>query len=101
MLSDMSGVQARGGCVCAGPYGHRLLGVNRKTSEAVRAAIRAGHEMEKPGWTRLNFNCLMDDKTADHIVRSVDELAKNAPVLAASYGCDTEQARFFPQPRTG
>jgi len=95
MLSDISGVQARGGCVCAGPYGHRLLGVDRAHSEAVRAAIHSGREVEKPGWSRLNFNYLMDDNTAAHIVKAVDELAKDAPALAGRYGCDIGSARFF------
>ena len=26
MLNDLFGIQGRGGCSCAGPYGHRLLG---------------------------------------------------------------------------
>ncbi len=95
MLSDISGVQARGGCVCAGPYGHRLLGVDRAHSEAIRAAVRNGREIEKPGWTRLNFNYLMDDQTAEHIIQSVDELAKAAPEMAQEYDRDIAGARFF------
>ncbi|VAW16907.1 Cysteine desulfurase [hydrothermal vent metagenome] len=101
MLSDISGVQARGGCVCAGPYGHRLLGVDRAHSEAIRAAVRNGREIEKPGWTRLNFNYLMDDQTADHIIKSVDELAKAAPEMAQKYQRDIAGARFFAAGQAG
>src|SRR5690606_16823429 len=62
MLSDCHGIQARGGCACAGPYAHRLLGISRAQSAAMRAAILEGREVEKPGWTRLNFSVLMSDE---------------------------------------
>ena len=94
MLSDFSGVQARGGCVCAGPYGHRLLGVEREKSEQIRQEIRAGREIEKPGWTRLNLSYLMSDKTASHIIESVDNLARNATQLVHGYVGDTAKATF-------
>jgi len=85
MLSDMTGIQVRGGCVCAGPYGHRLLGVERAQSEEIRKAVLAGNEFEKPGWVRLNFGYLMDEGTADYIIESVDKLADRAAELAQDY----------------
>lgn len=94
MLSDLHGVQARGGCVCAGPYGHRLLGVAREPSERIRRAIRRGEEIEKPGWVRLNLGYLMDDATADHIIESVDDLARTADRTARHYSCDRHRALF-------
>ncbi len=69
------GVQARGGCACAGPYGHRLLGVDRARSEAIRARVMAGHEDEKPGWVRLNLSWLMDDSEAQAVIDAVADLA--------------------------
>ena len=75
LLSARYGIQARGGCACAGPYGHRLLGVDRALSDAIRARVLAGHDDEKPGWVRLNFSYLMDDATADYIIDSVNALA--------------------------
>ena len=94
MLSDFTGIQARGGCVCAGPYGHRLLGVDREHSERIRSAILAGHEIEKPGWVRLNFSYLMDDRTADYIIEAVDELALRAGEYALRYRADEAHASF-------
>ncbi len=94
MLSDVYGVQARGGCACAGPYGHRLLEVDRKYSENLRQNIRAGEELKKPGWTRLNFSYLMDDKTADFIMHSVAHLAEHASEYAGQYEGDAKSAQF-------
>ncbi len=94
MLSDLFGIQARGGCACAGPYAHRLLNIGREQSDAMRAAILAGHEVEKPGWCRLNFGYLIDDETADFILKSLIELARIAPDYLEHYACDESTARF-------
>lgn len=76
MLSARYGVQARGGCACAGPYAHRLLNINGEESELIRADILAGDERLKPGWTRLNLSVLMDDDKADYVIDAVDALAR-------------------------
>ncbi len=94
MLSDVYGIQARGGCACAGPYGHRLLRVDKGYSEDLRQTIQAGEELKKPGWTRLNFSYLMDDKTADFIVHSVAHLAEHASEYAGQYEGDAKSAQF-------
>lgn len=94
MLSDLYGIQARGGCACAGPYAHRLLGVEQEESMRMQEAIRAGQEVEKPGWVRLNFSVLMDDAKVAYILESVRELAENVSVLMQSYTCDVKTARF-------
>ena len=74
-LSDRHGIQARGGCACAGPYAHRLLGIDSDRSARIRAGILAGREDEKPGFVRLNFSVLMDDDTVNHILEAVSDLA--------------------------
>lgn len=94
MLSDFYGIQARGGCACAGPYAHRLLDIEKPQSEELRTAIREGREMEKPGWTRLNFSYLMSDATADYICNSVRDLADRAGSLRGLYQADPATARF-------
>lgn len=85
LLSDFSGIQARGGCACAGPYGHRLLNVNKAQSEAIRKSLLNGDKVEKPGWIRLNLSYLMDDETAKFIIDSVDKLANNICDYIGSY----------------
>ncbi|MBO6895553.1 MAG: aminotransferase class V-fold PLP-dependent enzyme [Roseibium sp.] len=94
MLSDVFGVQVRGGCACAGPYAHRLLGIEREESEALRAGILAGEELRKPGWTRLNFSVLLTEAKADRIIHAVDDLARNPYPFADLYSCDETTARF-------
>ncbi|GBQ69313.1 NifS-like protein [Ameyamaea chiangmaiensis NBRC 103196] len=94
MLSDRYGIQARGGCACAGPYAHRLLSIDATRSDAIRRAILAGEETEKPGWTRLNFSVLADDGKADKIIAAVDELARDPHPVASHYVCDRTTARF-------
>lgn len=94
LLSDVTGIQARGGCVCAGPYGHLLLNVGRERSEQIQNAILAGREVEKPGWIRLNFSYLMDDETADRVIKGVDELARNGLQYAELYQVEETTANF-------
>ncbi|MDE4134968.1 aminotransferase class V-fold PLP-dependent enzyme [Phaeobacter sp. QD34_3] len=97
MLSDFYGIQARGGCACAGPYAHRLLGIDEAESRALLSDLRAGQELRKPGWVRLNFSYLMRDETARYIIDSVNDLTRRAEGLAPRYEADPATARFRPR----
>ncbi|MBY6057767.1 aminotransferase class V-fold PLP-dependent enzyme [Leisingera daeponensis] len=97
MLSDVYGIQARGGCACAGPYAHRLLGISQPESETLFADLQAGEEMKKPGWVRLNFSYLMEEETAQYIIDCVNELSVKAEKIAARYDADPVTARFKAQ----
>ncbi|OBY25557.1 aminotransferase class V-fold PLP-dependent enzyme [Leisingera sp. JC1] len=97
MLSDVYGIQARGGCACAGPYAHRLLGIAQPESETLFADLQAGEEMKKPGWVRLNFSYLMEEEKAQYIIDCVNELTTNAREIAARYNVDPATARFKSQ----
>jgi selenocysteine lyase/cysteine desulfurase len=96
MLSDRFGIQARGGCACAGPYVHRLLGIDDEQSEAMRQAILAGDEIKKPGFTRLNFSVLLTDEKVEFILASVAQLATDAVHFEQDYEADTARAIFSP-----
>lgn len=85
MLSDIYGIQARGGCACAGPYGHRLLQIDQDYSDQLRREILAGNPVHKPGWVRLNFSYMMTDQTAQYIIDSVNELSRTFEQMAAQY----------------
>lgn len=73
-LSDRFGIQARGGCSCAGPYVHRLLGIDNLQSNQLRAQILSGDESNKPGFVRLNFSYLMSEKTVSFILEAIPAL---------------------------
>ncbi len=94
MLSDIYGIQARGGCACAGPYAHRLLGIDRATSDELHAALSAGEEMRKPGWVRLNFSYLMSEETVQFIIDSVNDLSRRTEEFVPFYSADPATARF-------
>ena len=96
MLSDLYGIQARGGCACAGPYVHRLLRIDDKTSEAMRTAVLAGNEIAKPGFVRLNFSYLADDAEVAFITQSVAELARTVQAHVPKYVADAAAAIFRP-----
>ena len=101
MLSDFYGIQARGGCACAGPYVHRLLGIDPAASGELRRAILSGDELAKPGFTRLNLSVLMDDSKVDFILKSVAALADAAGELSAHYISDPARAVFAPREGAG
>ena len=92
ILNDLFGIQARGGCSCAGPYGHRLLAIGAARSHAFRAEISLGCEGIKPGWTRINFNYFISDTVADYLIDAIDLIAGLGYRLLPDYRFD---------PRTG
>lgn len=97
MLSDRFGIQARGGCACAGPYVHRLLSIDDQESEAIRQAILSGEEIRKPGFVRLNFSVLLPDDKVQFILDAVAQLAADATAFESDYDVDPSRAIFFPR----
>jgi selenocysteine lyase/cysteine desulfurase len=76
LLNDRFGIQARGGCSCAGTYGHFLLGIGRARSAAIREALLAGDSGSKPGWVRLSLHPTMTDEEVDYLAAAVTTVAK-------------------------
>lgn len=97
MLSDRFGIQARGGCACAGPYVHRLLSIDDQQSEEIRQAILSGEEIRKPGFIRLNFSVLLPDDKVQFILDSVAQIAADATAFEPDYDVDPSRAIFFPR----
>ncbi len=85
LLNDLFGIQARGGCSCAGPYGHRLLGIDLARSMKFHEAINAGSEGIKPGWVRVNFNYFISEDVFTYILDAVDLLASEGWRLLPHY----------------
>jgi selenocysteine lyase/cysteine desulfurase len=89
LLNDLFGIQARGGCSCAGPYGHRLLGIDLERSHAFEREITHGCEGIKPGWVRVNFTYFLDEQVADYIIDAVLFVARSGARFLADYRFDT------------
>ena len=85
LLNDLFGIQSRGGCSCAGLYGHRLLGIDIETSHAFEREISRGCEGIKPGWVRVNFNYFISEAVFDYIVRAVALIARDGWRLTPWY----------------
>ena len=88
LLNDLFGIQSRGGCSCAGPYGHRLLGIDIETSHSFERAISRGCEGIKPGWIRVNFNYFISEAVFDFLVRAVAVVARDGWRLLPWYRFD-------------
>lgn len=88
VLNDLFGIQSRGGCSCAGPYGHRLLGIDLERSHEFEREITGGCEGIKPGWVRVNFNYFLSDAVADYVVEAVRLVARDGWRLLGDYRFD-------------
>ncbi|HSG14576.1 MAG TPA: aminotransferase class V-fold PLP-dependent enzyme [Gaiellaceae bacterium] len=88
LLNDLFGIQARGGCSCAGPYGHRLLGIDIELSHEFEREIARGCEGIKPGWTRVSFNYFISEAVFGYIVDAVDLVATEGWRLLPLYRFD-------------
>ncbi len=88
LLSDLFGIQSRGGCSCAGPYGHRLLGIDIERSHEFEQEITLGCEGIKPGWTRVSFNYFISETVFQYLVDAVDLVAEHGWKLLPEYRFD-------------
>ncbi len=88
LLNDLFGIQTRGGCSCAGPYGHRLLGIDLEQSHRFERQIATGCEGIKPGWVRVNFNYFIDDEVLEYIIEAVRLVARHGWRLLGDYRFD-------------
>ena len=85
LLNDLFGIQSRGGCSCAGPYGHRLLGIDLETSHEFEREITHGCEGIKPGWVRVNFNYFISETVFRFILDAVELVARHGWRLLPHY----------------
>lgn len=85
LLNDYFGVQVRGGCACAGTYGHYLLEINREISLSIREQILKGENILKPGWIRLSIHPTLSNDEADYIIHAIQEVSRNGLDWAKDY----------------
>jgi selenocysteine lyase/cysteine desulfurase len=77
LLNDRFGIQTRGGCSCAGTYGHFLLHVDKETSSDLVCLITSGDLIRKPGWIRMSIHPTTTSEEIKFVCDSIKELAKN------------------------
>jgi selenocysteine lyase/cysteine desulfurase len=94
LLNDLFGIQARGGCSCAGPYGHRLLGIDLERSHSFEQAIAGGCEGIKPGWVRINFTWFLSDAVAEFLIEAVRAVARDGWRLLDDYTFEPATGRW-------
>lgn len=88
LLNDLFGIQSRGGCSCAGPYGHRLLAIDTAHSRGYDHEVAVGCDGVKPGWVRLNFNYFITDAVRDYLVEAVRLVSRYGHRLLTDYVFD-------------
>ena len=88
VLNDLFGIQSRGGCSCAGPYGHTLLDIDLDTSMEFEQEISGGCEGIKPGWVRVNFNYFISEEVFEYIIDAVELMASQGWKLLPTYRFD-------------
>jgi selenocysteine lyase/cysteine desulfurase len=101
LLNDRFGIQARGGCSCAGTYGHFLLHISRAHSKAITDRINLGDKTEKPGWVRLSLHPTTTDVEAACMVEAVTALAAHHGDWASDYTYDLHTNEFTHRARPG
>ena len=88
LLNDLFGIQARGGCACAGPYGHALLDIDDERSERYFQCVMSDLDGLKPGWTRLNLAPWATDEEVDFLLSSIEFVAEHGEKFLPLYDFD-------------
>ena len=94
LLNDLFGIQARAGCSCAAPYGHRLLGIDQETSKKLEREIVKGCEAVKPGWVRVNFNYFLSEDSFDFLLKAVHMVAAEGWKLLPQYQVEPKTGQW-------
>lgn len=94
LLNDKFGIQVRGGCSCAGTYGHILLNVDIEQSNNITNTIDRGDLSLKPGWIRMSTHPTMTNKDVEFIVSAIEELAKNHQLWSGDYNYSKTSNEF-------
>ena len=85
LLNDLFGIQVRAGCMCAGPYGHLLLDIDKAHSAAIRCRLDEGHIGEKPGWVRISLSPTVSEEEFQALLEGVDHVARKGRSYEGDY----------------
>jgi len=95
LLNDRFGIQTRGGCSCAGTYGHFLLHVDHEMSTALTKEISLGDLIRKPGWIRMSIHPTTTNAEMDLVCQSIKELARHHKDWSLDYNYDKFTNEFI------
>jgi selenocysteine lyase/cysteine desulfurase len=95
LLNDRFGIQTRGGCSCAGTYGHFLLNVNQERSKGIEKNILKGQLLERPGWVRMSIHPTMTNKEVAFICNAINQVAESHEKWAVDYHFDSLSNEFI------
>jgi len=95
LLSDLYGIQVRGGCACAGTYGHYLLEVSYEKSKKITEKINHGDLSEKPGWVRLSLHPILLNSEMDFIIEAIKDIVKNYDTYKNNYQYNSKTNEFM------
>ena len=94
LLDELFGIQSRAGCSCAGPYGHRLLGIGPAASARFRECALDGLHGLKPGWARIGFHYSHNDAEADYLIEAVEFVAEHGSRFLPLYDFDVHSGAW-------
>jgi len=96
LLNDKFGIQTRGGCSCAGTYGHYLLNVDQDASKSIEQKILEGCLINRPGWIRISIHPTMTDAEIEFVCDSIAAVATHFKEWGNDYSYDTVKNEFIP-----
>jgi selenocysteine lyase/cysteine desulfurase len=94
MLNDLYGIQARAGCMCAGPYGHELLGIDRTVSSQIQEQLKKGKIGVKPGWIRFSFSPVVSEEDFRTLLEAVEFVTANWRSFQSKYRLNMDTGEF-------
>ena len=94
LLNDLFGIQVRGGCMCAGPYGHLLLHIEEEHSAEIRCRLNEGHIGEKPGWVRVSLSPTVSEEEFQVLLEAVDHVANHGKEYEDRYTLSDETGEW-------
>ncbi|KUO67035.1 MAG: selenocysteine lyase [Lutibacter sp. BRH_c52] len=94
LLNDRFGIQTRGGCSCAGTYGHFLLHVDQQTSRSIEEKIIEGCLVERPGWIRMSIHPTITNEEILYVCESIKQVAENIEEWGNDYQYDAIKNEF-------
>jgi selenocysteine lyase/cysteine desulfurase len=94
LLNDRFGVQTRGGCSCAGTYGHYLLQLDHNTSDVIAKNIKSGNYLSRPGWVRMSIHPTMTNAEAAFICEALAQVAEHWQDWGKDYTYDAPSNEY-------